>query len=57
MWEDSFRAMAAAAGDTPFIELAPGKVLSGLARKIARDAKIISIPSAESLEESLLELH
>jgi len=57
MWEDSFRAMAAAAGDTPFIELAPGKVLSGLARKIARDAKIISVPSAESLEESLLELH
>ncbi len=52
LWEDSFRAMAAEAGDTPFLEPAPGRVLAGLARKIARDAKVQSLNNAEAITQS-----
>ena len=52
LWEDSFRAMAAEAGDTPFLEPAPGRVLAGLARKIAPDATVRNLHKAEALENA-----
>ncbi|KAA3608020.1 MAG: [acyl-carrier-protein] S-malonyltransferase [Planctomycetota bacterium] len=49
LWQDSFAAMAEAAADRPFVEPAPGRVLAGLGRKIARGAKIHSLNSMEAL--------
>ena len=49
LWDDSFRSMAEAAGDTPFLEPAPGRVLAGLARKIAPAAKVESLAKAADL--------
>lgn len=51
LWEESFRAMAAAAGETPFLEPAPGRVLAGLARKIAPEAKVLPLHAADALED------
>ena len=33
-----------------FIELGPGKVLSGMTQRIAREAKIINIDKVEDIE-------
>ena len=49
LWDDSFRAMAAAAAGTPFLDPAPGRVLAGLARKIAGDAQVVSLHEAAAL--------
>lgn len=50
LWEESFRGMAAAAAGAPFLEPAPGTVLKGLARKIAPEAKVLSLAEAKDLE-------
>ncbi len=47
-WEDSVAALAAA-GVTTFIEVGPGTVLTGLVRKIARDATALSVQAPEDL--------
>jgi [acyl-carrier-protein] S-malonyltransferase len=43
-------------GETLFIELGPGRVLTGLMRRIDRGAKALSIADVESLEKAVAEL-
>ena len=50
-----FAAMAEAAGETPFLEPAPGRVLAGLARKIASGAKVLNLHEAAALDTLLSE--
>jgi [acyl-carrier-protein] S-malonyltransferase len=52
LWQDSFAAMSAIA-DSHFIEPAPGKVLTAMARKINRDAKVSALHSFDSITEIL----
>ena len=49
LWEDSVRTMLTN-GVTHFIECGPGKVLSGLIKKIDRTATVLSVYDEESLE-------
>jgi [acyl-carrier-protein] S-malonyltransferase len=51
-WEDSIRNMVADGYDT-FIEIGPGKVLSGLVKRIAKDAKVLNIEDQKSMTETL----
>lgn len=48
MWEDSVRTLLAQGVDT-FVEIGPGKVLSGLVKKIERSATVISIGDTKDL--------
>ncbi|MCZ2258820.1 ACP S-malonyltransferase [Sporosarcina sp. G11-34] len=50
LWEDSVR-MLIEQGVTHFIECGPGKVLSGLVRKIDREAKVFPVYDKLTLEE------
>ncbi|MDP4171181.1 MAG: ACP S-malonyltransferase [Bacillota bacterium] len=47
LWEDSVKTMLSLGVDT-FIEIGPGKVLSGLVKKIDRSAKTFSVSDEES---------
>ncbi|NHM29760.1 ACP S-malonyltransferase [Neobacillus terrae] len=47
LWEDTVRKMIALGVDT-FIEIGPGKVLSGLVKKVDRSAKTYSVSDAET---------
>ncbi len=49
-WEQSFKYMLDKGIDT-FIEMGPGKTLSGFAKRIDRAAKVISIQTVEDLEK------
>jgi [acyl-carrier-protein] S-malonyltransferase len=51
-WEDSINRLTAEGVDT-FIEIGPGKVLSGLVRRIARDAKVLHVEDQKSMGETL----
>ncbi len=51
-WEDSIRSMTADGYDT-FIEIGPGKVLSGLVRRIAKDAKVLNVEDMKSMHDTL----
>jgi [acyl-carrier-protein] S-malonyltransferase len=46
----------AAKGETSAVEIGPGKVLMGLARRIERKLKVHSVQDPESLEKTLAEL-
>jgi [acyl-carrier-protein] S-malonyltransferase len=48
-WEESILAMAAS-GVTRFVEVGPGRVLSGLVRKIVKDATISSVSDPGEVE-------
>jgi len=52
LWEDSVRNMRASGIDT-FIEVGPGKVLSGLIKRIEPDARIFNVEDDESLNKTL----
>jgi len=54
-WEDSINRMTADGFDT-FIEVGPGKVLSGLVKRIARDAKVLNVEDQKSLNDTLAAL-
>jgi [acyl-carrier-protein] S-malonyltransferase len=49
-WEASVRAMAEG-GVTCALEIGPGKVLAGLARRIAKDMKVLSVGDEASLDQ------
>jgi [acyl-carrier-protein] S-malonyltransferase len=51
-WEDSIMAMHKEGFDT-FIEVGPGKVLSGLIKRITRDIRIFNVEDRESLSKTL----
>lgn len=51
-WEDSIGAMAADGYDT-FIEIGPGRVLSGLVKRIAKDAKMLNVEDLKSMNDTL----
>jgi [acyl-carrier-protein] S-malonyltransferase len=51
-WEDSISAMAADGCDT-FIEIGPGKVLSGLVRRITKESKVLNVEDLKSMNETL----
>jgi [acyl-carrier-protein] S-malonyltransferase len=52
LWEDSIRNMKSS-GVEIFIEVGPGRVLSGLIRRIEPDAKVFNVEDAESLKKTL----
>jgi [acyl-carrier-protein] S-malonyltransferase len=52
LWEDSIRAIANSGMET-FIEVGPGKVLSGLIKRIVPEAKILNVEDIKSLEKTV----
>ncbi|MEK6744172.1 MAG: ACP S-malonyltransferase [Nitrospirota bacterium] len=54
-WEDSINRLTADGFDT-FIEIGPGKVLSGLVKRIAKDAKVLNVEDQKSMTETLTAL-
>jgi [acyl-carrier-protein] S-malonyltransferase len=52
LWEDSIRTLIGLGVDT-FVEIGPGKVLTGLVKKIDRSAKAVSIHDVESFRTVL----
>ena len=55
LWEDSIQVIADSGVDT-FVEVGPGKVLSGLIRRIEGTAKTFNVEDMKSLEKTLAEL-
>lgn len=51
-WTGTIRALAAR-GATRFLECGPGKVLSGLGRRIERDAEWLALESPQGVEQAL----
>ena len=49
-WQESVERMIADGVDT-FVEIGPGKSLSGFMRKINRDVTVINVEKTEDLEE------
>jgi len=54
-WEDSINRMTSDGFDT-FIEIGPGKVLSGLVKRIAKDATVLNVEDVKSMTETLTKL-
>jgi [acyl-carrier-protein] S-malonyltransferase len=52
LWEDSVKVIADSGVDM-FIEVGPGKVLSGLIKRIVPDAKVLNVEDMKSLEKTL----
>ena len=52
LWEDSIRNITDSGIDT-FIEVGPGKVLSGLIKRIEPSAKVLNVEDMKSLEKTL----
>ncbi|RCX20023.1 [acyl-carrier-protein] S-malonyltransferase [Anaerobacterium chartisolvens] len=55
LWEECVRTMLADGVDT-FVEIGPGKVLSGFIKKISKDVRVLNVEDIESLEKALSEL-
>jgi [acyl-carrier-protein] S-malonyltransferase len=49
-WDETVRLMAEQ-GVTAALEIGPGKVLAGLAKRIAKDVKVLSVESAAALDQ------
>lgn len=52
LWEDSIRLMMDQGVDT-FVEVGPGRVLSGLVKRIARRATVLNVEDPESLKNTV----
>lgn len=55
LWEDSVNAMIADGVDT-FVEIGPGKVLSGFIKRIDKDVKVLNVEDINSLNLTIDEL-
>lgn len=55
LWENSVRKMIEDGVET-FVEIGPGKVLSGFVKKISKEAKTLNVEDIESLNKTLQEL-
>jgi [acyl-carrier-protein] S-malonyltransferase len=51
LWEDSIRNMTAEGYDT-FIEIGPGKVLSGLVKRIVKNATVLNVEDQKSMRDT-----
>ncbi len=51
-WEDSIRRMIADGADT-FVEVGPGKALSGFIKKISKEVRVFNVEDMASLEKTL----
>ena len=49
-WQQTIERMTADGVDT-FVEVGPGKTLSGFMRKISRDVKVVNVERVEDLEK------
>jgi [acyl-carrier-protein] S-malonyltransferase len=54
-WEDSVNTMLENGADT-FVEIGPGKVLSGFVKKINRDVRTFNVEDIDSLDRTLREI-
>jgi [acyl-carrier-protein] S-malonyltransferase len=52
LWEDIMRRLASD-GVTTYVEVGPGRVLSGLAKKIHRDAEVFAFGAPDDLDAIL----
>ena len=52
LWEDSVKTLLSLGVDT-FVEVGPGKVLSGLIKKVDRSAKLYNVSDLESLAKTI----
>lgn len=52
MWEDCMQEMVAFGADT-FVESGPGKVLTGLTKKIIKGMNLLNVENADSLQKTL----
>ena len=50
LWHAVVEAMLQDGFDT-FVEIGPGRVLSGLMRRIRRDARVLAVSDAEGVEQ------
>ena len=55
LWEDSIRNILEKGVDT-FVEVGPGKVLSGLIKRIEPSSRILNVEDMESLKKTIQEL-
>jgi [acyl-carrier-protein] S-malonyltransferase len=55
LWEDSIMAIAGS-GISNFVEVGPGKVLSGLVKRIVSDANVLNVEDLKSLEKTLSQI-
>ena len=55
LWRKSVEKMISTGVDA-FIEIGPGKALSGFVRRISKEVKTLSVENVETLENALLEL-
>src|SRR4030042_4583759 len=55
LWEDSIIAIANSGIDT-FVEVGPGKVLSGLIKRIVPETTVLNVESLKSLEKTLSQI-
>jgi [acyl-carrier-protein] S-malonyltransferase len=54
-WEATVQWLAAQGVET-FVEVGPGAVLSGLIRKVARDARVLSVETPDDVEAAVAAL-
>ena len=52
LWEDSIRKMINSGVET-FVEVGPGKVLSGFVKKVDNNLRVLNVEDTESLHKTI----